>query len=146
VRIWSINPKYLDTKGLVALWRETLLAKTVLEKNTHGYKNHPQLIRFKNSDNPLHSLDQYLDAVYEESLKRGFHFNKDKFNIHYQKVTLTVTQGQIEYERLHLLRKLKTRDAERYDRLLNETTIQPHRLFSTIEGEIEEWEIVKECK
>ena len=49
MRIWSIHPKYLDTKGLVALWRETLLAKNVLEEKTKGYKYHPQLIRFKSS-------------------------------------------------------------------------------------------------
>jgi len=41
---------------------------------------------------------------------------------------------------------LKTRDAERYDRLLNETTIEPHPLFNIIDGEREEWEIVKENK
>jgi hypothetical protein len=146
MRIWSINPKYLDTKGLVALWRETLLAKNVLENNTQGYKNHPQLTRFKYSDNPLHSLSQYMEAVYEESQKRGYHFNKEKFNIHHQKVTLTVTRGQIEYETQHLLKKLKTRDAKRYDRLLKETTIEPHPLFKIIDGEIEGWEIVKEKK
>jgi hypothetical protein len=30
MRIWSLHPKYLDSKGLVALWRESLLAKNVL--------------------------------------------------------------------------------------------------------------------
>jgi hypothetical protein len=67
MRIWSIHPKYLDTKGLVSLWRETLLAKNVMEEKTIGYKNHSQLIRFKNSDNPLHGINQYLAAVYQES-------------------------------------------------------------------------------
>lgn len=41
MRIWSVHPQYLDAKGIVALWRETLLAKNVLEGNTKGYKNHP---------------------------------------------------------------------------------------------------------
>ena len=40
MRIWSLHPKYLDAKGIVALWRETLLAKHVLEGKTKGYKNH----------------------------------------------------------------------------------------------------------
>ena len=142
MRIWSIHPKYLDTKGLVALWRETLLAKNVLEGNTKGYKNHPQLTRFKNSDNPLNGINQYLGAVYQESLKRGYHFNKDKFNIHHEPVTLTVAWRQIEYETRHLLKKLKTRDMERYYRLLKEANIVPHPLFKIIDGEIEEWEIV----
>ena len=142
MRIWSIHPKYLDANGLVALWRETLLAKNVLEEKTKGYKNHPQLLRFKNSDNPPQSINQYLTAVYQESLTRGYHFNKAKFNVYLEPVILTVTRRQIEYEMQHLLKKLKTRDTERYHRLLKETNIEPHPLFKIIDGEIEEWEIV----
>jgi hypothetical protein len=142
MRIWSIHPKYLDAKGLVALLRETLLARNVLEEKTKGYKNHPQLIRFKNSDNPLQGINQYLAAVYQESQKRGNHFNKDKFDVCHEPVTLTVTSRQINYETKHLLKKLKTRDIERYHRLLKETNIEPHPLFKIIDEEIEEWEIV----
>ena len=142
MRIWSIHPKYLDTKGLVALWRETLLAKNVLNKKTKGYKNHPQLTRFRNSDDPLHCINQYLASVYKESLERGHHFNKEKFNILYESTTLTVTLGQIEYETQHLLKKLKLRDSERYYKLLKETIIEPHPIFRIINGDKEEWEIV----
>ncbi|BAX81438.1 pyrimidine dimer DNA glycosylase/endonuclease V [Labilibaculum antarcticum] len=141
MRIWSVHPKYLDTKGLVALWRETLLAKNVLEGNTKGYKNHPQLTRFKKSTNPLHSINQYLEAVYQESLKRGYHFNKNKFSVESDPVTLTVSKGQIEYETQHLLKKLKARDLSKYDSLLAETNIESHPLFKIIIGEIEAWEI-----
>jgi hypothetical protein len=142
MRIWSIHPKYLDTKGLVALWRETLLAKNVLEEKTKGYKNHPQLTRFKNSINPLQGINRYLAAVYEESQIRGYKFNQDKFNVYHEPVNLTVTRGQIEYETQHLLKKLKTRDSDRYHSLFKVTTIEPHPLFKIIDGEIEEWEIV----
>ncbi len=119
-----------------------ILAKNVLDEKTKGYKNHPQLIRFKKSDNPLEGINQYLAAVYQESQTRGYHFNKAQFNIYCEPVTLTVTRRQIEYEMQHLLKKLKTRDAERYHRLLKKTNIEPHPLFEIIEGEIEEWEIV----
>ena len=142
MRIWSIHPGYLDTKGLTALWRESLLAKHVLEGKTKGYKNHPQLTRFKHSEYPLHCINQYLAAVYDEALSRGYHFNRDKFTMHDQPVTLPVTRGQIEYETQHLLKKLKTRDAERYTRLSEETTIELHPLFFIIDGEKDEWEIV----
>ncbi len=142
MRIWSIHPQYLDTKGLVALWRETLLAKNVLEGKTTGYKNHPQLIRFKNSDNPLQVINQYLSVVYQESLTRGYHFNKAKFSIDFSPRTLTVTQGQIEYEKQHLFKKLKIRDFNKYNELISQKDIEPHPLFKIIEGEIEEWEIV----
>ncbi|MBE0648656.1 MAG: hypothetical protein IH596_12840 [Bacteroidales bacterium] len=142
MRIWSVHPGYLDTQGLTALWRETLLAKKVLEGKTKGYRNHPQLNRFKKSDDPLRCISQYLAAVYGESLKRGYHFNKEKFHAHTQLVTLPVTRGQIDYETQHLLKKLQARDVERYTRLLKETTIALHPLFYLIDGETEEWEIV----
>lgn len=80
MRIWTILPKYLDTKGLVALWRETLLAKHVLAGKTKGYKNLPQLLRFMQSENPLEYIDQYLAEIYNEASVRGHNFNKEKIN------------------------------------------------------------------
>ncbi len=142
MRIWSLHPKYLDVKGLVALWRETLLAKNVLLGNTKGYKNHPQLIRFKNSTHALDSIDHYLKAVCKESLKRGYHFNKKKINWNITNVSLPVTEGQIQYEKKHLLKKLEIRDQERFHKLSQETEIELHPLFYEVEGEIEEWEIL----
>ncbi|MGH2666461.1 pyrimidine dimer DNA glycosylase/endonuclease V [Flavobacterium sp.] len=70
MRIWSLHPKYLDTKALVALWRETLLAKHVLEGKTKGYKNHPQLNRFKEAKYPIDSINQYLSEVYFEAVNK----------------------------------------------------------------------------
>ncbi len=142
MRIWSVHPKYLDTKALVALWRESLLAKKVLEGNTKGYKNHPQLIRFKNSNHPLQGINQYLSIVYQESLKRGYHFNMDKINFDFYPQTISVTQGQIEYEIQHLLKKLKIRDPQKHSELINQRNIEAHPLFKIVDGEIEEWEVV----
>ena len=144
MRIWSLHPKYLDTKGLVALWRETLLAKNVLEGNTNGYKNHPQLNRFKNSGNAIGCVNQYLKEVYEESLNRGYRFDKNKFNTTTQPTTLTVTSSQIEYEKNHLLKKLATRNPARFQLLLHEKNLELHPLFIVVEGKVEEWEIISE--
>ena len=79
MRIWSIHPKYLDSKGLVALWRETLLAKHVLEDKTKGYRNHPQLNRFKSYSEPLAAINLYLNGVYNEALNRQYNFDYTKF-------------------------------------------------------------------
>jgi hypothetical protein len=38
LRLWSIHPKYLDATGLVALWREALLAQKVLKGKTKADK------------------------------------------------------------------------------------------------------------
>jgi len=144
MRIWSLHPKYLDTKGLVALWRETLLAKNVLEGNTKGYRNHPQLTRFKNSGNAFGCVNQYLKVVYEESLTRGYRFDSNKFNVLAKPFTLTVTSGQMEYEKTHLIKKLERRDPERISILLMETKIDTHPLFRIIDGDVEEWEKISE--
>lgn len=142
MRIWSIHPCYLDSKGLLALWREALLAKHVLEGKTKGYKNHPQLNRFKAADDPLSCINQYLADVYAESLQRGYHFNKDKINRNFQTTQLSVTDGQLAYESQHLLNKLAIRDQKKYMILKQITLPIPHPMFDVIKGDIENWEIV----
>jgi hypothetical protein len=143
MRIWSLHPSYLDSKGLVALWRETLLAKHVLEGKTRGYKNHPQLIRFKESENPVDYIHQYLSIVYTEASDRGYNFDKSKIRWEFEPETMTVTKGQLLFEKNHLLHKLKIRDHNRYIELLNDNEILPHPLFEIIEGNIEKWEITQ---
>ena len=110
MRIWSLHPKYLDAKGIVALWRETLLAKNVHENKTKGYKHHPQLDRFKKSKVPVAAINLYLSYVYEEAVKRGYNFDKKKFSRSNKRMKLKVMSGQMDYEVKHLLKKLKVRD------------------------------------
>ncbi len=141
MRIWSLHPQYLDTKGLVALWRETLLAKNVLAGNTKGYKHHPQLKRFKNTKNPLDAINQYLSIVYEEALSRGYSFSRDKIDWDFTSTQIPVTDGQMRYEIQHLFKKLETRDPQKFSTTKSLSTLHPHPLFQIIEGEIEEWEI-----
>ena len=140
MRIWSIHPKYLDSKGLVALWRETLLAKKVLENKTKGYKNHPQLDRFRESKSAIDCINSYLWEIYKEAEKRNYHFNKDKVGKNLKPVTLTVTTGQLLFEIKHLKAKLKLRDRKKLKELAIVKSFESHPLFAIIEGEIESWE------
>ena len=78
MRLWTLHPEYLDAKGLVALWREALLAQKVLQGGTKGYKHHPQLLRFSETKNPPAALASYLKAVHEESVRRGYKFDVSK--------------------------------------------------------------------
>lgn len=142
MRIWSIHPKYLDTKGLVALWRETLLAKHVLENKTKGYKNHPQLNRFKNCEQPLHAINYYLSIVQEEAGKRGYQFNRNKIEWSFDQCTIAVTNGQVEYEIEHLKNKLQQRDTAKLKEIISIKRIEAHPLFKVIKGRIEDWEII----
>lgn len=142
MRIWSLHPSLLDTKGLVALWRETLLAQKVLLNETTGYKNHPQLHRFKTSNNPIGAIATYLCFIADEADLRGYNFNRDK--IHQERLTskIEVTLGQVEYEFAHLLNKLKVRDIDRYNKHITQQTLLTHPMFVIVKGEIEPWEIL----
>jgi hypothetical protein len=142
MRIWSLHPKYLDAKGLVALWRETLLAKHVLEGKTKGYKQHPQLTRFRNAENPLNEVNYYLSEIYTEAGKRNYHFDRQKIDWTFTKNKLTVTSGQMDFERKHLLKKLEKRDYERFKVWESMELFDSHPLFEIIHGKVEEWEII----
>ncbi|HEX7691127.1 MAG TPA: pyrimidine dimer DNA glycosylase/endonuclease V [Sediminibacterium sp.] len=141
MRIWSLHPQYLDAKGLVALWRETLLAKHVLEGKTKGYRNHPQLSRFRQAEKPLDSINQYLSGVYAEALQRGYHFNREKIHWKFEPSVMKVTTGQMQYETEHLLNKLKIRDKEKFAALYKQVRVVPHPLFRIVKGNVEKWEI-----
>ncbi len=142
MRIWSIHPKYLDTKGLIALWREALLAKNVLEGRTVGYRNHPQIIRFREYNDPVEAINFYLGFVYDESVRRKFSFDVRKLSSTIGLIDLPVNQGQLLYEFHHLLDKLKIRDKKLFEELKDTRIIDPHPMFSVRAGDIEHWERV----
>lgn len=137
MRLWSVHPKYLDQKGLVALWREALLAQAVLAGQTKGYKHHPQLERFRAHENPMQAIGFYLLGVYEEACKRGYSFNFYKIGSHSGKVRpINVTSGQLGFEVSHLSRKV----IERGQSFEFDNPMEIHHLFKVIDGQIETWE------
>lgn len=142
MRLWSICPTYLDSKGLVALWREGLLAQNVLLGKTRGYKNHPQLKRFKAAEDPIGAIASYLKNVVDEADRRGYHFDRNKIIDKGFQGMMTVTTGQLDYEFKHLLEKLKKRDPAKYDRLYKVSEIELHPIFMKVIGDREEWEII----
>ena len=141
MRLWSIHPKHLDAKGLVALWREGLLAQKVLLGRTRGYRHHPQLSRFKSTGNSVGAIASYLRSVADEATRRGYNFDRDKIVSRHIKKKLAVTDGQLSFEVQHLLRKLKKRDDKRYQELVQAEVIHQHPLFNKVSGDIESWEI-----
>lgn len=144
MRLWSLNPKYLDRQGLLAAWRESLLAKKVLAGKTKGYKNHPQLIRFRESKKALEYIDAYIFGLYLESVNRSYTFDKKKIrNLKILDKKIKVNSGQVIYEFDHLLRKLKVRDKEKYKQLKKIKRPQVHFLFKVVSGKMEKWEKVK---
>ena len=142
MRLWSIHPKYLDTKGLCALWRESLLAQKVLKGKTEGYRNHPQLERFRKHPHPQVAIAGYLMGVLKESQVRGHRFDARKIEKNGQTERIQVTKGQLRYEFDRLLSKLRTRDPRKFHELRTICTIESHPMFEIRPGKTEEWERV----
>ena len=78
MRLWTIHPRYLDAMGLVAAWREALLAQKVLAGETRGYRHHPQLARFQAERDPLAAIGAFLAGLAGEAKIRGYSFDATK--------------------------------------------------------------------
>jgi len=134
LRLWTVHPKYLDVKGLVALWRESLLAQKVLMGKTKGWRDHPQLDRFKRHPNPVSAIGFYLHCIYEEGKRRGYKFQKEKIyrdSINVPVIKVSRERVLLEFEQLK--QKLKTRDRVRYEKLLKVKEIELHPVFHYIQ-------------
>lgn len=140
MRLWTIHPRYLDTKGLLAAWREALLAQKVLQNMTKGYRNHPQLMRFQSCDDPSASIAVYLRGIHNEATTRGYNFRADKIDSAGSFGKIQCSRGQLLFEWEHLKLKLKTRDRNLYSTLIKVIEPEPHPLFEIVEGGLEEWE------
>jgi hypothetical protein len=142
VRLWSLHPEYLDARGLVALWREALLAQAVLRGKTKGYVHHPQLHRFQESSSPVGFIAQYLRVVHAEALRRGYRFAAARIGRARAEGRLTVSRAQLELEWRHLMEKLRSRDPRRYAELASVNSPRPHPLFRVARGGVAHWERV----
>lgn len=139
MRLWTVHPKFLDVKGLTAAWREGLLARKVLRGETKGYRNHPQLIRFRAHPEPLAAMDVFLSGILAEARERGYNFDGTKINETSHAAPIEETGGQLEYEWKHLLGKLETRDPERW-RAVQDNQPEAHPLFVIVAGGVRDWE------
>jgi hypothetical protein len=140
MRLWSLHPKYLDRAGLLALWREALLAQAVLLGKTRGYRNHPQLDRFRGHPDPEGTIAAYLHGVRQEGVRRGYRFDAAKIVGRLSPQRIGITRGQLLYERAHLERKLAGRDPLALSLLRQSGATEPHPLFAVVAGPVEPWE------
>ena len=164
MRLWSLHPRYLDARGLVAAWREALLAQAVLAVRTRGYREHPQLVRFRAHPGPARAIAAYLHGLHAESVERGYRFDAGRIahsgaggriaGCDAERIDgaaarriagcdagrVPVTRGQIAFERTHLLAKLRVRDPGRAARLRRVRSPAAHPLFHVVPGGIEPWE------
>ena len=140
MRLWTLHPKYLDPQGLVALWREALLARAVLQGKTRGYKHHPQLDRFRAHPSPRSAISAYLSGVHAEATARGYNFDRSKVGPTRTNKLIPSTTGQVAFEWEHLLRKLAKRNPEVHAKWSGIRKPACHPLFRAAKGRIEPWE------
>jgi hypothetical protein len=141
MRLWTVHPKYLDAKGLVALWREALLAQKVLRGKTKGYRHHPQLIRFRAHVKPVAAVAAFLKEIHQESMRRGYKFDGSKIARVSVAVRLDETDGQLLYEWQHLRTKLQKRAPKVLAAHGTISAPDPHPIFRLVAGAVRDWEI-----
>jgi hypothetical protein len=141
MRLWSLHPRYLDAKGLVALWREGLLAQKVLSGTTKGYRRHPQLLRFRSQPDPQGTIAAYLREVQREAARRGYRFDAAKIGCCTEGASMPVTRGQLNYELAHLRIKLELRNPAALQLIAAVCEPEPHPLLKVVPGDVEVWEI-----
>lgn len=142
MRIWSLHPRYLDRQGLVACWREGLLAQAVLAGRTRGYGAHPQLERFRAVAEPLSAIGVYLAAIADEADARGYRFDRSRVDRAdaVSPSPMEVTSGQLTLEWGHLLAKLAARSPDAFALWRDVSLPAPHPLFTVVAGPVAPWE------
>jgi hypothetical protein len=140
MRLWTLHPRYLDAKGLVAAWREALLAQKVLSGGTKGYRNHPQLLRFRATANPRSAISTFLGELAAEAERRGYKFDASKIAKLRPAQKIPETRGQLDYEWQHLKRKLKVRAPAVARQFRGLDFPDSHPLFRIVPGKVRDWE------
>jgi hypothetical protein len=140
MRLWTLHPKYLDAQGLVALWREGLLARAVLRGRTRGYRHHPQLERFRAHARPCAAINSYLALIAAEAARRGYAFDRSRIGPARRGILLRASRGQLEYEWRHLMKKLRARSPHVHRKWRHERGPRAHPLFRIVKGGVASWE------
>ena len=140
MRLWTVHPRYLDAKGLVAAWREALLAQKVLAGQTRGYRNHPQLERFRKHPRPAHVIAAFLRGIAREAGRRGYSFDASRISNRPFSGQIRETSGQLSFEWQHLKAKLRARAPSLYREYKSVATPKAHPLFRIVPGKIRPWE------
>ncbi len=140
MRLWTVHPKYLDAQGLVAAWREGLLAQAVIAGRTKGYKRHPQLERFLAHRDPPRLIASYLWPIYDEAKARGYSFDHSRISLAPGRVKMNENEGQLMFEWGHLQAKLKKRSPNIWRRWKELAIPEAHPLFRMVPGPKREWE------
>lgn len=140
MRLWSVHPAQLDRAALVAGWREGLLAQKVLRGLTKGYTQHPQLVRFRATDDPVVAVATWLHGLADEADERGYSFDRTRVVVGPDPaLRMPLTDGQLHLEWEHLATKVRVRNPEWWAQVGDQKP-RPHPLFVVEPGPVAAWE------
>ena len=142
MRLWTLHPKYLDAKGLVAAWREALLAQAVLRDRNDW------LPKPSSTDPvpPLTLTGSKYRVLSSRAACRGkpawvsVRPRKDRLP-RGGRSRLKATLGQLGYEWKHLRAKLAIRDKAWLASLGRVARPDAHPTFRVVPGDVEDWEV-----
>lgn len=138
MRLWTLHPKYLDSEGLMAVWRDALRARRLLKEETDGDSDHPQLTRFRETDHPADAIECYLQTVFEEARERDVSFDASKLHTPVRNVRIEETEDRLLYEWHRLLDKLRERQPPLFRKIKDLERPDAHPMFTIIEDDVHE--------
>ena len=92
------------------------------------------------SENWTATIGAYLWAVLDEARSRGYNFDASRIATERLPISISVTRGQLDFERQRLMKKLRTRDQDRF-RILGAAVARPHPILRVVAGGLEPWEV-----
>lgn len=159
MRLWTLHPRLLDRQGLTGAWREALLAQAALARRTKGYRNHPQLERFRDHGDPAAAIGAFLSGIALEATARGYRFDVSRIDrpldaapdadgapgelvLPFRLAPIPATTDQRDHEWAHLRAKLADRSPEWLARWEHVAVPDLHLLFGLEDGPVASWERV----
>lgn len=128
--LWTVHPKYLDKQGLIALWREGLLAQKSLNGELDIELNNQVWQQFKNSENPLKAIGTYLSFIASEGARRGYKLGHEKIIYpNFDDNKFDIRPQDLIFEMKHLRDKLKLRDKNKWHEVNQVEQVEPNPAF-----------------
>ena len=134
MNLWSFHPKYLDEKGLRAVWQDALFAQNVLSGRIKDHrKYYPQLMKFNNYFEPLAAIGAYLGFIYDDGVERGIIFQEHKIMHRSKRENIfQVDRERLEDEFEQYKRKMQTVSMLQTAKLRQVSKVEPHPIFEVV--------------
>ncbi len=127
MRLWIAHPKYLDVQGVLRVWSDALLARSIFEGRRRGKRYKQQLAPYRKTRKPILAIDTYLYHISRDAKRRHIILSKHKLNDPLLRFRMPVTRVALREDFVHLQRALRRR--KRRAAVRAGQRLAPHPLF-----------------